>query len=211
VHSEHSSVYTLTHTHGLTSDRPHKQYSRRRILSVTSARTLQPTNSLVLESLRGIKNYYTSYPKYLQLYRRKITEQYIIEHNQYERVNEFTYLGTQINAQNKIIEEIKRIQAGNRCYYENKKLLSNKLLNYNSKIQIYKTIIRLTVTYGCETWVLTTSDKNQLCIFERKILRKIYGPTQNPDGTWRIKTNEELRHRMKKEDIIKFIKSQRLR
>ena len=123
---------------------------------------------------------------------------------QFERVNEFTYLGTQINAQNKSSEEIrKRIQAGNRCYYANKKLLSNKLSNYNSRIQIYKTIIRHTVTYGCETWVLTASDENQL-------LRKIYGPTQNPDGTWRIKTNDELRHRMK-QDIIKFIKSQKLR
>jgi hypothetical protein len=59
--------------------------------------------------------------------------------------------------------------------------------------------------------VLTTSDENQLYIFERKILRKIYGPTQNPDGTWRIKTHDEMRHRMKQEDIIKFIKSQRLR
>ena len=111
--------------------------------------------------------------------------------------------------QNKRSEEIrKRIQAGNTCYYANKNLLSNKLLNYNSKIQIYKTIIRPTLTYGCETWVLTASDENQLYIFERKILRKIYGTTQNPDGTWRIKTNDELRHRMKQEDIIKFIKSQ---
>jgi len=45
----------------------------------------------------------------------------------------------------------------------------------------------------------------QLYIFERKILRKIYGPTQNPDGTRRIKTNDKLRHRMKQEHI-KFIK-----
>jgi len=72
----------------------------------------------------------------------KISQQYIIEQNQFERINEFTYLGTQINVQNKRSEEIrKRIQAGNRCYYANKKLLSNKLLNYNSKIQIHKTII----------------------------------------------------------------------
>ena len=34
---------------------------------------------------------------------------------------------------------------------------------------------------------------------------------QNPDGTWIIKTNDELRHRMKQEGVIKFIKSQRLR
>jgi len=71
--------------------------------------------------------------------------------------------------------------------------------------------MRPTVTYGCETWLLTTSDENQLYIFERKILKKIYGRTRNPDGTWRIKTNDELRRRMKQEDIIKFIKPQRLR
>ena len=70
---------------------------------------------------------------------------------------------------------------------------------------------RPTVTHGCETWVLTTSDENQLYIFERKTLRKIHGPTQNPDGTRRIKTYDELRNRMIQEDIIKFIKSQRLR
>ena len=46
---------------------------------------------------------------------------------------------------------------------------------------------------------------------ERKILRQIYGPTQNPDVTWRIKTNDDMRHRMKQQDIIKFIKLQRLR
>jgi hypothetical protein len=56
-------------------------------------------------------------------------------------------------------------------------------------------------------WVLTASDDNQLNTFERKILRKIYGPTQNPDGSWRIKTNEVLRHKMKQEDTVKFIKS----
>jgi len=64
--------------------------------------------------------------KYMKTSRRKdkITQQYIIAQNQFERVNEFTYLGTQINAQNKRSEEIrKRIHAGNRCYYANKKLL----------------------------------------------------------------------------------------
>jgi hypothetical protein len=53
--------------------------------------------------------------------------------------------------------------------------------------------------------------KIKLNIFERKILRKIYRPTQNPHGSWRIKANEELRHEMKQEDVVKFIKSQRLR
>jgi len=29
-------------------------------------------------------------------------------------------------------------------------------------------------------------------VFERKVLRKIFGPIKERDGTWRIKTNDEL-------------------
>jgi hypothetical protein len=29
-------------------------------------------------------------------------------------------------------------------------------------------------------------------VFERKVLRMIFGPTKERDGTWRIKTNDEL-------------------
>ena len=36
----------------------------------------------------------------------KITQQYIIEQNQFERVNEFTYLGTQINTQTKEMRKL---------------------------------------------------------------------------------------------------------
>ena len=48
-------------------------------------------------------------------------------------------------------------------------------------------------------------------VFERRLLRKIYGPTLDSDGTWRIKTNEELEMLIKKKNIVRFIKSQRLR
>jgi len=34
--------------------------------------------------------------------------------------------------------------------------------------------------------------KNMLMVIERKVLRKIFGPTKERDGTWRIKTNDEL-------------------
>jgi hypothetical protein len=45
--------------------------------------------------------------------------------------------------------------------------------------------------------------------FERKILRKIYGPVQEGD-TSRIRYNEELNRSIKGEDIVKFIKAQRI-
>jgi hypothetical protein len=82
--------------------------------------------------------------------------------------------------------------------FANKKLLKNKDLNAARKLQIYKSIIRPIVTYGCETCVITVIEQNRLLVFERRVLRKIYGPTQDNDGTWRIQTNEELEVLIKK-------------
>jgi hypothetical protein len=47
------------------------------------------------------------------------------------------------------------------------------------------------MTYCWETWTLTLTDENALRIFERKILRNIYGPVLE-NGEFRILYNEEL-------------------
>jgi len=82
-----------------------------------------------------------------------------VEGKSYEAVNQFIYLGSQINNKNSIQEEIRlRIQAGNRSLFANKKLLNNKDFNAASKLQLYESIIRPTVTYGCETWAMTITE-----------------------------------------------------
>jgi hypothetical protein len=45
----------------------------------------------------------------------------------------------------------------------------------------------------------------------REILRKICGRTKLIDGTWRIKTNEEIGNLIEYKNIIHFIEAQRLR
>ena len=62
-----------------------------------------------------------------------------------------------------------------------------------------------TTTYGAETWALTSKIQKMLMTWERKILRKIYGPRKE-NGQWRIKTNEELRTKYKSQDIVTVIK-----
>jgi hypothetical protein len=47
-------------------------------------------------------------------------------------------------------------------------------------------------------------------VFERKVLRKIFGPRKERDGAWRIKTNDELDKLIRHENIINYIKAQRL-
>jgi len=75
---------------------------------------------------------------------------------------------------------------------------------------MYKTLVRPAVTYTCETWVLKENIKTKLRVFERKVLRRIYGPTKEKDGPWRIKSNEELNRLTGNKNIINCIKAQRL-
>jgi len=65
------------------------------------------------------------------------------------------------------------------------------------------------VTYGAETWTLTNKIEKMIMTWERKIVRKIYGPTKE-NGQWRIKTNLELMNKYKSQDIVMVIKIRRL-
>jgi len=63
------------------------------------------------------------------------------------------------------------------------------------------------VTYASETWVLKDTTIQKLLVFERKILRRIFGPTKQ-NQTWRIKTDEELDKLIKHKNIFNYIKAQ---
>jgi hypothetical protein len=47
-------------------------------------------------------------------------------------------------------------------------------------------------------------------MFERRILRKIFGPVQNEDGFWRTRMNQELNNPIKNADIVRFVKNKRM-
>jgi hypothetical protein len=110
------------------------------------------------------------------------------------------------------IEEVIQhtITRGNKVYYANKFLFKIRLVSKKSKLKLYCSIITPIVTYACETWVLKETTKNKLMVFERKVLRKIFGPTKERDGTWRIETDGELDKLIRHKNIINYIKAQRL-
>jgi hypothetical protein len=66
------------------------------------------------------------------------------------------------------------------------------------------------VTYGSESWTFTVEEERTLAIFERKILRKIYGPVKENE-LWRVRRNDELETIIKGENIVRLIKCQRIR
>jgi len=133
-----------------------------------------------------------------------------IENKELEQVKSFKYLGSIINTDNTMGEEIKeRIALGNEVYFANKKMFQSRLLSKRAKLKLYYLVIRPVVTYSCETWILKETIINKLLVFERKILRKIFSPN-NENDIWRIKTNQELDEIIKHKNIINFIRAQRL-
>jgi len=69
----------------------------------------------------------------------------------------------------------------------------------------------------CETRMFRQLDKlyslktklniiQKLLVFERKILREIFGPTKE-NQTWRIENNEELYKLIEHENIVNYIKA----
>ncbi|KAJ4438443.1 hypothetical protein ANN_14388, partial [Periplaneta americana] len=91
-------------------------------------------------------------------------------------------------------------------------LVEKNLLSKNLKVRIYKAVILLVVLYGCETWTLTLREEQRLRMFENKVLRKIFGAKRDEvTGEWRKLHNTELHTLYSSPDIIRNIKSRRLR
>jgi hypothetical protein len=83
-------------------------------------------------------------------------------------------------------------------------------MSKNLKIKLYKTVILPVVLYGCETWSLTLREEHRLRVFENRMLR-IFGPKREEDESWRKCHNDELHSRYSSPNIVRVIKSRRMR
>jgi hypothetical protein len=128
----------------------------------------------------------------------------------FQVIYSFTYLGSNVNCNNDISEEIqKRILAANRCFHGLRKHLRCHLTSKNTKTLMYKVIIRPVLTYASETWTLSKTNERGLGLFERRVLRCIFGAKQE-NGTWRKRYKYELYELFNDSNIVNHIKAKRL-
>ena len=91
-------------------------------------------------------------------------------------------------------------------------LLSSSLLSKNTKIKIYRNIILPVVVCGCETWSLTLREERRLRVFEKRVLRRIFGPKRDEVTGESIKLqSEEFNDLYTSSSIFRTIKSRIMR
>jgi hypothetical protein len=114
--------------------------------------------------------------------------------------------------QNSIREEIKsRLNSGNACYHLVQNLSSSSVLTKNIKIKTYRTLILPVVWYGCVTRSLTLREEHGIRVSENRVLRRILGQMRIGNREWKKLHNEELNDLYPSHNIVRVIKSRRMR
>lgn len=67
------------------------------------------------------------------------------------------------------------LQSGKKCFYGLEKMFRSRAKSKNLKVRMYLTSLRPIVLYGAETQSLRKTEKQRMAVFERKILRKMFG------------------------------------
>jgi hypothetical protein len=70
----------------------------------------------------------------------------------------------------------------------------------------------LVVLYEGETWSLTLREERRLKVFEKRVLRRIFGPKRDEvTGEWRKLHNEELNDLYSLPNFVRVVKPRRMR
>jgi hypothetical protein len=76
---------------------------------------------------------------------------------------------------------------------------------------MYRTIILPVVLYGCETWLLILREERRLRVFENRVLRVFGHKRDEVTGEWIKLHNEELNDLYSLPNIVRVVKSRRMR
>jgi hypothetical protein len=91
-------------------------------------------------------------------------------------------------------------------------LFGAKTFVFQVAIQKLEDLILSVVLYGCETWSLTLREEHRLRVFDNKVLMRVFGPKRDEvTREWRKLHNEELNDLYSLPNIVRVVKSRRMR
>ena len=130
-----------------------------------------------------------------------------VDEENIEMVEEFTYLGATVARENGVQRDVvKRIGKARSVFVRLNKTWRTRNIREDTKIKIFKSMVKPVLLYGSESWTITEETRKKLQVFINRCLRSILGIF------WpETMTNEELWKRAKEEKIEIQIRRRKLR
>ena len=131
----------------------------------------------------------------------------------FEMVREFKYMERALTNRNCIHEKMKsKLNSSNAYHHSVQNRLSCSLLPQNRNIKIHRNIFLPVLFYTCTAWSLTLRKDTGWGCFENRVLRKIFRTKRGEEtGEWRILHHKELYDLYSSPNIIRVIKSRKIR
>ena len=116
----------------------------------------------------------------------------LMEGEELEQVDKFTYLGSCISANGSIAEEISaRIARAQAAFSNLRHLWRRRDVSLTTEGRVYNVTVRPTLLYECETWALCSEYVHSLQVFDHRCLRSI------GHFSWKQRlSNKDVRHRI---------------
>ena len=99
-----------------------------------------------------------------------------------------------------------RIQSGWKNWKRISGILCDRRIGFRVKGKVYKTVVRLAMMYGAETWAMKKAQEKKLDVAEMRMLRWMSGVTKL-DRIW----HERIRETTKVGEISKKMQKSRLK
>lgn len=125
-----------------------------------------------------------------------------------EVVENFIYLGSNINKQGKIDGEIaNRIAKANQIYYSIcNSIVGHRDVGQETKLHIYKSVYLPTLTYGSESWIMLDKQVSRITGAEMRYLRRVVGKTRRDHVR-----NERIRAELKTPALKNILEKRQLK
>ena len=122
-----------------------------------------------------------------------------------EEVTEFQYLGAVISEAGGGTKDLSnRINKARATFIRLKKIWNSKSIKRNTKLRLYKTLVKPVLLYGAEAWKMTQADNKKLDTFQSKCLRRIL------QIKWQDHvSNEDVMKRANVKEISRVVKERR--
>ena len=93
-----------------------------------------------------------------------------VNDEQVDGVEEFLYLGALLDKEGGATKDIQqRLSKARQTFYRLRRIWDRSEISRKTKVQLFKTIVKAVLMYGCEAWKLTKAEAKKLDAFQYKM------------------------------------------